>query len=209
MGPDLLPAGVGIRLRAGSKIVFQLHYTASGKAETDHSRLGLYVAKAPPQHELRSSVLIDFKFSIPPGAREHVVRKSRRVDRDALLYTMNPHMHLRGKWMRYLARYPDGTEEVLLSVPNYRFDWQRNYELKEPKRLPKGTELIVEAAWDNSALNLNNPDPTKAVGWGDQTFNEMFFASFRYVYPDAAPSRETGEKRTARTSAPRPDPVSP
>ncbi|MBM3848458.1 MAG: hypothetical protein FJ405_19510 [Verrucomicrobia bacterium] len=96
--------------------------------------------------------------------------------------------------MRYTARYPDGTEEVLLNVPNYHFGWQRNYELKEPKRLPKGTELIVEAAWDNSPLNLNNPDPTKTVGWGDQTFHEMFFATCRYVYPDAKPA---GEKRTA------------
>lgn len=197
MGPDLLPAGVGIRLKAGSRIVFQLHYTASGKAETDRSRLGLYLAKEPPRHELRSSVLINYKFSIPPGAHEHVAKKSRRFDKDTLLYTMNPHMHLRGKWMRYTARYPDGTEEVLLNVPNYHFGWQRNYELKEPKRLPKGTELIVEAAWDNSPLNLNNPDPTKTVGWGDQTFNEMFFASCRYVYPDGKPA---GEKRTAGAS---------
>jgi len=197
MGPDLLPAGVGIRLKAGSQIVFQLHYTASGKAETDRSQLGLYLSKEPPQQELRSSVLIDYKFSIPPGAREYVAKKSRRFDQDALLYTMNPHMHLRGKWMRYTARYPDGTEEVLLNVPNYRFDWQRNYELKEPKRLPKGTQLIVEAAWDNSPLNLNNPDPTKTVGWGDQTFNEMFFASCRYTYPDAKPP--TVQKTAAAT----------
>lgn len=187
MGPDLLPAGTGRLLKTGAKIVFQLHYTASGKAETDRSRVGLYLAKEPPAQELRSNVLIDYQFKIPPGAREFVTRKSRRFDRDALLYTMNPHMHLRGKWMRYLARYPDGTEEMLLNVPNYRFDWQRNYELKEPKRLPKGTEIIVEAAWDNSALNLDNPDPTKTVGWGDQTFNEMFFASYRYTYPDAKP----------------------
>ncbi|HZO85212.1 MAG TPA: redoxin domain-containing protein [Verrucomicrobiae bacterium] len=198
MGPDLLPKGTGRLLRAGSKIVFQLHYTASGKAEKDRSRLGLYLSKEPPAQELRSSVLIDGRFKIPPGDPEFVTSKSRRVDRDALLYTMNPHMHLRGKWMRYIARYPDGTKEMLLNVPNYRFDWQRNYELAEPKRLPKGTEIIVEAAWDNSPLNLNNPDPTKEVGWGDQTFNEMFFASFRYTYPDAAlPEARTSQNATA------------
>ena len=185
MGPDLLPKGTGRLLKAGSKIVFQLHYTATGKAETDRSRLGLYLSKEPPERELQSGVLIHFAFRIPPGDREYVTSKSRRFDQDVLLYSMNPHMHLRGKWMRYTARYPDGTEEVLLNVPNYRFDWQRSYELAEPKRLPKGTELIVQAAWDNSALNLNNPDPSKTVGWGDQTFNEMFFASYRYTYPDA------------------------
>ena len=185
MGPDMLPEGTGRLLKAGSKIVFQLHYTASGKAETDVSRLGLFLSKEPPKQELRSSVLINFAFQIPPGDREFVTKKSRRFDKDALLYSMNPHMHLRGKWMRYTARYPDGTEELLLNVPNYRFDWQRNYDLKEPKRLPKGTELIVEAAWNNSGLNLNNPDPTKAVRWGDQTFDEMFYASYRYTYPEA------------------------
>ena len=188
MGPDLLPKGTGRLLNAGSKIVFQLHYTASGKAETDRSRLGLYLAKEVPEKELRSRVLMDTRFQIPPGAGEFTTRKSRRFEKDALLYTMNPHMHLRGKSMRYIARYPNGTEEVLLNVPNYDFGWQRNYELKEPKRLPKGTEIIVEAAWDNSALNLNNPDPSKKVGWGDQTFNEMFFASYRYTYADPDPA---------------------
>ncbi|HTD87122.1 MAG TPA: hypothetical protein VK850_11145, partial [Candidatus Binatia bacterium] len=187
MGPDLLPKGTGRLLKGGAKIVFQLHYTASGKAENDRSRLGLYLAKEQPAHELRSNVLIDYRFQIPPGEREFLTSKSRKFDKDALLYTMNPHMHLRGKWMRYTARYPDGTQEVLLNVPNYRFDWQRNYELAEPKLVPKGTEIVVEAAWDNSPLNLNNPDATKTVGWGDQTFNEMFFASYRYVYPDAKP----------------------
>jgi len=203
MGPDTLPKGTGRLLKAGSRIVLQLHYTASGKAETDRSRIGLYLASEPPQQELRSRVLIDYQFKIPPGDREYVRRKSRRFERDALLHTMNPHMHLRGKWMRYIARYPDGTEETLLNVPNYHFDWQRNYELKEPKLLPKGTEVIVEAAWDNSALNLNNPDPSKAVGWGDQTFNEMFFASYRYTYPDAKlPVGRTATTTSASTASP-------
>jgi hypothetical protein len=206
MGPDLLPTGTGRLLKAGARIVFQLHYTASGKAETDRSRLGLYVSKEMPERELRSNVLIDYQFKIPPGTQEFVTRKSRRFDRDALLYTMNPHMHLRGKWMRYTARYPDGTQELLLNVPNYRFDWQRNYELKEPKRMPKGTEIVVEAAWDNSAMNLANPDPMKSVGWGDQTFNEMFFASYRYTYPDAKPP----VARTAVEAAPaNPKPAAP
>lgn len=200
MGPDLLPKGTGRLLKGGAQIVFQLHYTASGKAEKDRSRLGLYLAKELPQQELRSNVLIDYRFKIPAGASEFTTSKSRKFDKDALLYTMNPHMHLRGKWMRYIARYPDGTEEMLLNVPNYRFDWQRNYELAEPKRIPKGTEIIVEAAWDNSPMNLNNPDPTKEVGWGDQTFNEMFFASYRYTYPDAP----LPPARTAQATTPAP-----
>ena len=142
--------------------------------------------------------MINSEFKIPPGDREYVASKSYRFDRDALLYSMNPHMHLRGKWMRYTAHYPDGTQELLLSVPNYRFDWQRTYNLKVPKLMPKGTELVAEAAWDNSPLNLNNPDSTATVGWGEQTFNEMFFASYRYTYPDVKiPDAKTAEKMTA------------
>ena len=185
MGPDTLPAGAGIRLKAGARIIFQLHYTASGKAEKDRSRLGLYLAKEPPKTGLQRAAVIDYKFRIPPGAREFTARQSRRFDKDVLLYTMNPRMHFRGKWMRYSARYPDGTQELLLSVPNYRFDRQRNHELKESRLLPKGTELVVEAAWDNSPRNLNNPDPTMTVGWGDQTFNKMSYASYRFTVVDA------------------------
>ena len=197
MGPDRMPEGTGILLKAGSKIVFQMHYTASGKAETDRSRLGFYRAGAPPAKELHSGVLIDHKVRIPPGDRAFAATKSRTFDKPVLLYSMNPHMHLRGKSMRYTARYPDGTEEVLLNVPDYRFDWQHSYELKEPKPLPAGTQLSVKAVWDNSALNLNNPDPSQTVGWGDQTFNEMFYASFSFtdaeVLPPPAPRTAAAE----------------
>lgn len=185
MGPTLMPKGSGRVLRAGSRIVFQMHYNSTGKAETDRTRLGLYLSEEPPELELQTGTVVDPKLVIPPGEREFVSTRSCRFERDVLLYWLNPHMHYRGKWMRYTARYPDGTEELLLNVPNYRFDWQRYYELKEPKRMPEGTLLVVEAAWDNSALNLSNPDPGKTVGWGEQTFNEMFFAS--YCYTNAAP----------------------
>lgn len=197
LGPDQLPQGTGILLKAGSKIVFQLHYTASGKAETDNSRLGLYFAKTPPAKVLESGVVIHSRFRIPPGDGEFVATKSHKFDKDVLLQSMNPHMHLRGKWMRYSARYPDGSQELLLNVPDYRFDWQCQYELKDPKYLPAGTELVVEAAWDNSALNLNNPNPKVAVGWGDQTFNEMFYASFRFTAADPAPVLESPKTASA------------
>ena len=183
MGPDLLPQGTGIRIPGGSYVRFQLHYTVSGKPETDSTRLGLYFAKEPPERELKSGLVIETQFRIPPYAREYTVSKTNRIDRDILLWSMNPHMHFRGKAMSYEAIYPDGEREILLSVPHYHFNWQRNYTLAEPKRLPKGTEVVVHATWDNSSLNSYNPDPSKKVRWGEQTFNEMFFASYRYTLP--------------------------
>jgi hypothetical protein len=182
MGPDEFPEATAILLRKGSKIKFQLHYTVSGKPETDSTRLGLYLAKEKPKQELRGGVVINTHIRIPAGAREHLETKTNNFTRDVLLYSMNPHMHYRGKSMRYEAHYPDGTKEVLLSVPRYHFNWQRGYKLATPKLLPKGTDLVVYAVWDNSELNHDNPDPNRVVKWGEQTFDEMFFASYQYTY---------------------------
>jgi hypothetical protein len=93
------------------------------------------------------------------------------------LYTLTPHMHVRGKSFRFTAVYPDKTTEVLLDVPHYDFNWQNIYQLAEPKRMPAGTELICTAHFDNSADNPANPDPTQTVKWGDQTWEEMVIGS--------------------------------
>ncbi len=187
-GPDLFPENTGILLKAGSKIRFQLHYTTSGRSETDQTQLGLFLHYQIPERELVFDVVIDSKFRIPPRDGEFVISKSNEFDTDVILYSMNPHMHFRGKWMRYEAHYPDGRMETLLSVPNFNFNWQRSYSLTQPKLLPAGTRLKVYAAWDNSSLNTANPDPSKEVRWGDQSFDEMFFAMYKYTEANSSTS---------------------
>jgi len=118
------------------------------------------------------------RFRIPPGAASHKVEATHRFDKDMMLLAMFPHMHLRGKAFRYTAKYPGGEEEILLDVPRYDFAWQNSYELVEPKRMPKGTQVYCEAWFDNSADNLANPDPTATVRWGDQTWEEMMIGYF-------------------------------
>ena len=110
--------------------------------------------------------------------------KSRRrttLSRDTTLTAMTPHMHVRGKDMTYIAHYPDGTSETLLSVPKWDFNWQITYQLAKPKVLPKGTQVEVIAHYDNSANNKFNPDPSKDVRWGDQTWEEMMIGFFSTV----------------------------
>jgi hypothetical protein len=175
------PDGSAIRLRKGWKLRFQLHYTASGKQETDISRLGLHFTTEPAKKEFRTAIIANQKFRIPPGALEYPAEKSLTIGKDTVLYAINPHMHFRGKRMSFEARFPDGRREPLLSVPNYNFNWQRTYVLEKPLRLPAGTRILVRNAWDNSALNPHNPDPTREVGWGDQSFDEMFFATLGYI----------------------------
>src|SRR5206468_3836237 len=96
------------------------------------------------------------------------------LQEDATLYALWPHMHLRGRDMTFIATYPDGHEEVLLHVPNYRFEWQLQYELAEPRHLPAGTTIKTIGHYDNSARNRLNPRPEAAVGWSEQTRDEMF-----------------------------------
>jgi len=171
-------------VKAGSKLVFQMHYTPNGKAATDRTRVGLVFAREPVKHAHRGGMIPNFMFKIPAGAPNHEVRSSWTAKQDILLTGLMPHMHVRGKDFLYTAVYPDGRSEILLSVPRYDFNWQLNYQLAEPKLLPKGTRIDCVAHFDNSPNNKFNPDPSAEVKWGDQTWEEMMIGWFNYILPD-------------------------
>jgi Glycogen recognition site of AMP-activated protein kinase len=130
------------------------------------------------KHEITVAAAMNFRFLIPPGDKDYAVSATYRVGEPSWLYTLTPHMHYRGKAFRFTAKYPDGRQEILLDVPRYDFNWQNEYTLAEPKRMPEATEILLEAHYDNSADNKLNPDPTKAVHWGDQTWEEMMIGTF-------------------------------
>ncbi len=178
------PDGVARKIEAGAEIVLQMHYTTIGEATTDQTTVGLIFRDAPPDRTVGGGVVINTKFAIPAGAENHEVRAEREIKEDTYLTNMTPHMHARGKAFSYSAVYPDGTEEVLLNVPNYRFDWQLTYEFAEPKLLPAGTKLVGVAHFDNSVNNRANPDATSEVRWADQTWEEMMIGFYSTV--DAA-----------------------
>ncbi len=165
--------GVGRLLSGNSDIILQMHYTTNGEATTDKTMVGVKFLKEPPAMQQRGGSVLQPRFVIPAGAPAHEVRGSRVLQADTIITSFTPHMHVRGKDMTYTAKYPDGRTEVLLSVPRWDFNWQITYQLKEAKRMPKGTEIEVVAHFDNSTQNKFNPDPTKDVRWGDQTFEEM------------------------------------
>ena len=198
MSPIVYPQDTGVLFPRDADFVFQMHYTPNGKAVTDKSKVGFHFRETsnPPKYALRLTALVDFRFTIPPGAKEHATTVSRQITRDMLVYNIMPHSHLRGKAGRMTAVYPDGREEILLNVPKYDFKWQTVYSYVEPKRIPAGSTLIWTFAWDNSPQNPANPDPTASVRWGDQTFEEMGIGFMRFRYLD----EEVGKPAPAATT---------
>jgi hypothetical protein len=180
--PLVLPDGMAKRVPAGWRLVFVMHYTTVGSAQTDRTSIGLKFADPRTvRKEVATRLMFDLDLCIPPHAAGHQVSQTWQMNRGVDLLAFWPHLHLRGKSFRYEALYADGREEVLLDVPHYDFNWQNRYVLAEPKRLPAGTRLRCTAVYDNSAANPANPDPSATVRTGLQSWEEMFNAYFEVV----------------------------
>ena len=177
----VFPAGLAKRIPAGSTLQFQIHYTTNGAAATDRSKIGLIFTTEPPKNEIRTALIANAQFAIPAGAANHQIEAEATFSDNVKVWTMHPHMHLRGKDMTYTAIYPDGRQEVILHVPKYDFGWQTDYWLATPLSLPKGSKLHVTAHFDNSPANRFNPDPATTVRWGDQTWEEMMIGYITYT----------------------------
>lgn len=195
--PDAFRDNSGRLIPKGSNLLLQMHYTTSGKATVDETQVGLYIYDEPPAYVMAGGVAGQRRFMIPAHAKEHKLEGEQLIEEDAYLYGITPHMHYRGKYMSMSAEYPDGTSEVLLSVPKYEFNWQFSYQLKEPLFLPAGTRLVARGAMDNSERNRFNPDPTKPVLFGLQTKHEMFFGFTTLRFVGDTPESGTGDASEA------------
>lgn len=182
-------SGVAILVPARSKLRFQMHYTPNGTACEDRSSVGMVFADpAEVKYVEEGGVCGTLAIKIPPKEADHVIKAAYKLRRDTVLTAMMPHTHVRGKSFRYEVDYPDGRSEVLLDVPNFDFNWQLWYDLAEPKLLPKGATIRTTAHYDNSEGNVYNPDPTKEVKYGDQTWEEMMFGWYSTIVPRDAKS---------------------
>jgi len=180
--PDSFPDTMAKFIPAGSDLIFQIHYTTNGKAGADATSAGIIFAKHPPAQRVITLQLTNDSFLIPPGADDFPVEVHGTLPNDATLLSFFPHMHLRGKRFEYNIVHADKSKETLLRV-NYNFYWQLSYKLAQPLQLKAGTELQAIAWFDNSPNNPHNPDPNKAVRWGDQTYNEMMVGFFDIAVP--------------------------
>jgi hypothetical protein len=194
--PMQLPPGRAVLIKAGSDIVFQMHYTPNGKPGTDRSRFGMVFAPGPPKQRVYTLAAYNDDLKIPAGDADYRVDSVFDLGAEVQLTGMQPHMHLRGKDFEFRAIYPSGEKETLLKVHDYSFNWQLSYDLAKPIVLPKGTRILCTAHFDNSPNNPNNPDPGKEVSWGDQSRDEMMIGFFSVAFDANLPLKTlTAEPR--------------
>ncbi len=179
--PSIFPPGRGKKLKAGSTLVLQVHYTTNGKKRKDKCKIAFVFSDTPVTEEVHTRGIYNLSFTIPAGDPNYEVRSEHTFEKDTQILSLYPHMHFRGKAWKYLAHYPDGTTKTLLDIPNYDYNWQESYILKEPIMVPKGTRIECIARFDNSDGNLVNPDPTADVRFGEQTWEEMMIGYVDYV----------------------------
>jgi len=197
---EILSPGQAKLIKAGSDIVLEVHYTPTGKATTDRTRVGIVFAKEPPKERVLTLSASNGTFKIPPGDPNHRVDASFEVLRDVKLSSLHPHMHMRGKDFEYRIVFPDGKTDTLLKVPAYNWRWQLWYNLTDPITLPKGSKIECTAHFDNSPDNPENPDPKKTVIWGQMNTDEMMVGFFNLVFDAKLPA--TKLLPHAKTEAP-------
>ncbi|QDU94625.1 redoxin domain-containing protein [Lignipirellula cremea] len=175
--------GMAKKIPAGAQLYFQVHYTPIGSPQQDLSKIALVFCKPEEvEYEVKTASVSTRNILIPPEDGNYVAEAtSGSLGEDALLLSYMPHMHLRGKSFRYETRPREGDSQILLDVPEYDFNWQTSYRLREPMTLQAGTQIYCQASYDNSKRNLSNPDPQATVRWGAQTDDEMLFGYFDYA----------------------------
>ena len=171
--PQTAPLGTAYRLEAGGILELEMHYTTTGSAGTDRTRVGFTYATEPSPRELRAQYFFNAAMKLPAGGANIAVTTDLEFLQDATVWGLFPHTHLRGKKWDYTLQLPNGETRSILAIPRYDFNWQTYYMFSEPLQVPRGSKIVSTAWYDNSAANKNNPNPNVDVLWGDQTWEEM------------------------------------
>jgi hypothetical protein len=194
-GSNIQPLDTGVWVPAAGGVGFQNHYTPYGKETEEKTQMGLYFYPKgqEPKYVLRTFLMFDFSIEIPAGEEWHKETSYIEFPKDAILYGITPHAHVRGGSTNVSIIYPNGKREMLLALPRYNFNWQYEYFLKQPLKVPAGSKILANWTYDNSARNPGNPDPTKIVYEGEQTSSEMMATYLHYRWVDETVAHQTPE----------------
>ena len=180
MTPRKLPRGMGRLVPRGADIVAEIHYVCTGKPERDRSKIGLYFARRSARQLVAELQVGNKQLEIPPGESRHLEQAAYTLPVTTMLLDIVPHMHVLGREMKVWASAPDGRTKPLLWIKDWDFNWQGQYSFAEPITLPAGTQIHVDAWYDNSSDNPLNPhSPPELVRWGDSSTDEMLICTFQ------------------------------
>ena len=198
-GSNIQPVDTGVWVPASGGVGFQNHYTPYGKETTEKTQMGLYFYPKgqEPNYVLRTFLIFEFSIEIPAGEEFHKETSYIEFPADAILYGITPHAHVRGGSTQVSILYPNGRTEALLALPRYNFNWQYEYFLKTPLKVPAGSKILARWTYDNSSRNPGNPDPTKIVHMGEQTSQEMMATYLHYRWADETVAHQTPEHEKA------------
>ena len=184
-GPTNFPDGTARLLKKGQPLVGDMHYHLYGEDTKDKTRVGVkFLDKDKVQKELVNLWVMNADFKIPAGDPNYEAKSTFTFGEDSTILTLTPHMHYRGKDFQYTLTLPDGSKKELLKVSKYDFNWQTGYEFEQPIEAPKGSKIDCVAHWDNSTNNPANPDPTKDITFGPESYDEMMIGFVDYVVKD-------------------------
>jgi len=180
---DEWPRGMAKLVKAGSDLVFQIHYTAVPAGGADQTSIAMIFAPETPAERVLTLQLNNDRFIIPPGVKDFRVGAWGTLPNDARLLSLYPHMHWRGAAFEYSITEPGGKPTTLLKVNHYDFNWQLTYRLAEPMLLRAGTRIECAGTFDNTRGNPRNPDPGAAVHFGFPSTDEMMIGFFDVAVP--------------------------
>ena len=188
---EIAPTNYGTYIPTGGGFGFQNHYTPYGKAVTEKTQVALYFYKngEVPKYVMHNVAIADPSIMIGPNEEFHKEIAYLPIPKDMVIFGAFPHAHYRGGSSTFSVKYPDGHETMLLALPKYNFNWQREYTFATPIKIPAGSKLIARFTYDNTVRNPANPDPNRTVPWGDQSFDEMLYTKIRYAWADETPKR--------------------
>ena len=177
------PDDAAVVIPAGCDLSAQVHHVRTGKLETESSRIGLWLEKQPPRKVMNMIYLSGDFAVVPPGVTDFRVRGSYTLPQDADFVGVVPHTHRLARWVELRATLPGAKQPLLLlRVPQWDYNWQSPYNLKQPRRFPAGTRFEAECSFDNSSANPRNPfDPPQNV-WHNETIDdEMLLPMFMFA----------------------------
>lgn len=183
------PAGMGIKIPAGARIVIQIHYPVSAQGKLDSTRVNIkYVQGGSGTRNVSLAPILNYITSMTDGPIVIPADSVRTFHEQYTIPAVNvtilgvaPHAHLVCRSMKAWAVSPAGDTIPLIDIPQWDFHWQGFHPFQRPIKIPASSTLYGIATYDNTYNNPNGPRPLQTVTAGESTTDEMMLFYFSYL----------------------------